>query len=84
MVSAARLLPRVGGRGRFEELHHGRGVDGRHRCDVYFALAAPAGKEANWITTASGKPWFALFRFYGPEKPLFAKTWKLPDIEEAP
>ncbi len=23
----------------------------------------------------------ALFRFYGPEKPLFEKTWKLPDIE---
>jgi hypothetical protein len=23
-----------------------------------------------------------LFRFYGPEKPLFEKTWKLPDIEE--
>jgi hypothetical protein len=23
-----------------------------------------------------------MFRFYGPEKPLFDKTWKLPDIEE--
>jgi hypothetical protein len=23
-----------------------------------------------------------LFRFYGPEKPLFDKTWKLPDIEK--
>lgn len=23
-----------------------------------------------------------LFRFYGPEKPLFDKTWKLGDIEE--
>ena len=22
-----------------------------------------------------------LFRLYGPEKPLFDKTWKLPDIE---
>src|SRR5215813_4421561 len=22
-----------------------------------------------------------MFRFYGPEKPLFDKTWKLPDIE---
>jgi hypothetical protein len=22
-----------------------------------------------------------LFRFYGPEQPLFAKTWKPPDIE---
>jgi len=24
-----------------------------------------------------------LFRFYGPEKPLFDKTWKLPDIDQA-
>lgn len=24
----------------------------------------------------------ALFRFYRPEKALFDKTWKLPDIEE--
>jgi len=23
-----------------------------------------------------------VFRFYGPEKPLFDKTWKLPDIEK--
>jgi hypothetical protein len=22
-----------------------------------------------------------LFRFYGPEKAVFDKTWKLPDIE---
>ena len=24
----------------------------------------------------------ALVRFYGPEKPLFDKTWVLPDIEK--
>jgi hypothetical protein len=23
-----------------------------------------------------------LFRFYGPEKALFDRTWKLPDIEK--
>jgi len=23
-----------------------------------------------------------LFRFYGPEKPLFEKTWRLPDIKK--
>jgi len=23
-----------------------------------------------------------LFRFYGPEKPLFEKTWRLPNIEK--
>jgi hypothetical protein len=41
--------------------------------DVYFAPRAPAGKESNWVpTSASGKF----------EKPLFDKTWKLPDIEK--
>jgi len=23
-----------------------------------------------------------MFRLYGPEKPLFDRTWKLPDIEK--
>jgi hypothetical protein len=23
-----------------------------------------------------------LFRFYGPEKAVFDKTWKLPDVEK--
>jgi len=50
--------------------------------DVYFGPVAPAGKESNWIYTAPGKRWFTLFRFYGPEKALFDKTWKLPDIEQ--
>jgi hypothetical protein len=51
--------------------------------DVYFGVKASAGKESNWVYTAPGKPWCTLFRFYGPEKPLFEKTWKLPDIEPA-
>jgi hypothetical protein len=29
-----------------------------------------------------GGRWFAVFRFYGPEKPLFDKAWTLPDIEK--
>jgi hypothetical protein len=49
--------------------------------DVYFGPKPPTGKDANWIYTAPGKPWFAIFRFYGPEKPLFEKTWVLPDIQ---
>jgi hypothetical protein len=49
--------------------------------DVYFGPTAPAGKEANWIPTAGGN-FEVLFRFYGPDKPVFDKTWKLPDIEE--
>jgi hypothetical protein len=49
--------------------------------DVYFGPEAPAGKESNWIPTSTGGGFEVLFRFYGPEKPLFDKTWKLPDIE---
>jgi hypothetical protein len=49
--------------------------------DVYFGPTALAGQEKNWIYTAPGKPWFTFFRFYGPEKAVFEKTWVLPDIE---
>ena len=50
--------------------------------DIYFGPKAPAGKESNWVPTKSGGRFEVLFRFYGPEKPLFDKTWKLGDIEE--
>ncbi len=50
--------------------------------DVYFAPQAPAGEESNWVPTDPNGRFEALFRFYGPEKPLFDKTWVLPDIEK--
>ena len=50
--------------------------------DIYYGPRAPAGHEANWIPTAAGKPWFTFFRFYGPDKPLFEKTWRMTDIEK--
>jgi hypothetical protein len=50
--------------------------------DVYFGPEAPAGKESNWVPTSADGGFEVLFRFYGPEKPLFDKTWKLPDIEK--
>jgi hypothetical protein len=49
---------------------------------LYFGPKAPGGKDANWAPTKPGAQFEVLFRFYGPEKPLFDKTWKLPDIEE--
>ena len=49
--------------------------------DVYFGAKVPAGKESNWVPTKAGGQFEVLFRLYGPEKPLFEKTWKLPDIE---
>jgi hypothetical protein len=48
--------------------------------DVYFGPKAPRGMESNWIPT--GEPFFLLFRLYGPQQPLFDKTWQLPDVEK--
>jgi hypothetical protein len=50
--------------------------------DIYIGPKPPPGKEANWIQTASGRGWFPYFRFFGPEKPILEKAWKLPDIEK--
>jgi hypothetical protein len=51
--------------------------------DVYFGSIAPAGKESNWVPTDPKGKFEVLFRLYGPEKALFDRTWKLPDIEDA-
>ena len=51
--------------------------------DIYFAPEAPAGKESNWVPTDPKGRFEVLFRLYGPEKPFFDKTWKLPDVEAA-
>lgn len=50
--------------------------------DVYFGAKAPAGKEANWVPADPAGKFELLFRLYGPEKPLFDKSWKLPDVEK--
>jgi hypothetical protein len=50
--------------------------------DIYIGPKAPAGQQSNWVQTPAGKSWFAWFRFYGPEKALFDKSWKMPDIEQ--
>ena len=49
--------------------------------DVYFGPKAPEGRDSNWVPTSAEGKFEVLFRFYGPEKPLFEKTWKLPNIE---
>ena len=51
--------------------------------DIYLGPTSPAGQESNWIPTSADGGFEVLFRFYGPEKPLFEKTWRLPDIERA-
>jgi hypothetical protein len=47
--------------------------------DIWFGPKAPVGKESNWVPTKAGGQFELLFRLYGPEKPLFDKTWKLPE-----
>lgn len=50
--------------------------------DVHFGPRPPVGKESNWVPTKAGGGFEVLFRLYGPEKPLFDKAWKMPDIEK--
>jgi hypothetical protein len=57
-----------------------RNADGS--VDIYFSTTMPPGKENNWIHTAARGEWIAMFRFYGPRKAVFEKTWVLPNIEQ--
>jgi hypothetical protein len=50
--------------------------------DLYLGPKAPEGKASNWIPTDPARPFEVMFRLYGPEKALFDKAWKLPDIEK--
>jgi hypothetical protein len=52
------------------------------RTAPFFGVTAPQVFEKNWIPTTAGRGWFPFFRFYRPDKPLFDKTWKLPNIEK--
>jgi hypothetical protein len=63
-----RDMPRSGRGSQSPGLHKER-ADGS--ADIYFGPTAQAGTQFE-----------VLFRFYGPEKPLFDKTWKLPDVEK--
>ncbi len=49
--------------------------------DLYLGHTAPAVGAANWVALTSGRPWFAMLRFYGPTPVLFDKSWRAPDIE---
>ncbi|MNQ28031.1 hypothetical protein D3C85_413000 [compost metagenome] len=48
--------------------------------DIYIGEKAPQGKEKNWIPTG-GKDFWLMMRYYGPQKALFDKKWKMPDVE---
>jgi hypothetical protein len=57
-----------------------RNADGS--VDIFFAPKPPAAGESNWVPTDPNGRFEVLARFYGPEKSLFDKTWKLSDIEK--
>ena len=62
-------------------LYSGPKINADGSVDVYFGPEMPAGEEKNWIQTVQGKGWFPIYKFFGPENPLFDRTWVLPDIE---
>jgi len=50
--------------------------------DIYFGPTPPPAGESNWIPIERNCQLFeVLARFYGPQQPLYDKTWKLPDLE---
>ncbi len=50
--------------------------------DIYFGPTPPSGGESNWIPTDAKGQFEVLARFYGPQKALYDKSWKMGDIEE--
>ena len=55
----------------------------RNDDDSVEIVIGPSGKgsESNWIPTDPNGGFEVLARFYGPQKALFDKTWRLGDIE---
>jgi hypothetical protein len=64
-----------------DSLDKGLRKDADGSVDIYVGPQAPTGMESNWIYTPPGKNWYPWFRFYGPQKAIFDKSWRLPDIE---
>ncbi len=56
-----------------------RGEDGA--VEIWLGRVAPAGLETNWIPADAAGRFEVLARFYGAQKPLLDKSWRLPDIE---
>jgi hypothetical protein len=49
--------------------------------DVYYSPEPPDGFRGNWIPT--GEDFFLLFGLYGPERPVFDKSWVLARYRES-
>lgn len=75
------LIPGVGWASR-SSLSENLQVNEDGSTDIWFGPTPPNGKISNWVPTKPGGKFEVLFRLYGPERPVFDKTWKLPDIEQ--
>ncbi len=47
---------------------------------LYFGPRPPEGMQSNWIPT-QGKRIAPCVRFYGPEKKVIERQWRMPDVE---
>ena len=50
--------------------------------DLYFGPAAPEGLESNWVKTIPENGFFLYFRFYGPKKEFYDRSWILDDLKK--
>jgi hypothetical protein len=50
--------------------------------ELYSSPKEPKGKESNWFQTSPGEGFFVMFRFCGPEREFYDKSWKLDDLQE--
>ncbi len=48
--------------------------------DVHIGPEAPQGLDADWIPT-DGKDFWLMCRYYGPQAPLFDRSWSMYDVE---
>ena len=48
--------------------------------DIVIGPDKPDDPHANWIATDPAKGWFAYFRWFGPLRGYFDRTWKLGDM----
>lgn len=71
-------MPRPGAGSNVPDLRK----NGDGSTDIYFGPKAPAGQASNWVPTDPQRGFEVMMRFYGPQKPLFEKTWRLPDLEK--
>jgi len=79
-VSETELTDYIDGNGDKHYVAKLAGINADGSVDLYFAPSAPEGQESNWIPTREA--FWIVFRLYGPQEPLFDKSWSIPDVEK--